>query len=326
MVAHKIDVIIPVYKAHDTIIRTLCSIGTQTIIDQINVVLVNDGDGSNYDYAIEMFKNFFSIKELRLEQNVGCGQARQKGVESTNSQYIMFIDADDTLASPFTISLMSKILDENNDFHTVVGSAVEEQREGLFFNYSENFIWVWGKLYRRSFIEKYSIHFSKFVISEDVGYNTMLKLFSNKQEKVCFIEDHVYNWHYNANSITRRDSFDFMFRKNIDGLVDNYIYAIKYAISKLGVQKHIDILIIEMFCNLYILYSQAFQQAPQFDELNLKKCALFYKEIYNDVETRISNKEIAEYVSQSRMYEALNKLGINPQISFYDFIQKLRKG
>ena len=326
MAVHKIDVIIPIYQAHDTLVRTLCSIGTQTIIDQINVVLVNDADGKNYDYAVNMFKDFYSIKEIKLDKNVGCGQARQKGVDNTSAPYIMFIDADDTLASPFTMSSMLNILETRNDFHTVVGSAIEEQKNNIFLNYSENFIWVWGKLYRRSFIEKYGIHFSPFRISEDVGYNTMLKLFSNKEEKICFIDEHVYNWHFNKKSITRLDTYDFLFRQNISGLVDNYIYAIKYAISKIGTPKHVDFIIMEIMCNLYILYNEAYKKAPQFDELNLKKCVLFYKEIYNDVEKRVDFKEIAEFVAQSQMYKTLKQLGVEPRLSFYDFVRELRKG
>ena len=60
--------------------------------------------------------------------------------------------------------------------------------------------------------------------------------------------------------------------------------------------------------------------------LNLKKCALFYKEIYNDIEKRVDFKEIAEFVAQSQMYKTLKQLGVEPRLSFYDFVRELRKG
>ena len=57
----------------------------------------------NYDYAVNMFKDFYSIKEIKLDKNVGCGQARQKGVDNTSAPYIMFIDADDTLFAFYNV-------------------------------------------------------------------------------------------------------------------------------------------------------------------------------------------------------------------------------
>ena len=45
----RIDVIIPAYKAQDTIIRTLSSIAMQTIKDDVDVTIVNDCDGVGYE-------------------------------------------------------------------------------------------------------------------------------------------------------------------------------------------------------------------------------------------------------------------------------------
>lgn len=53
---NKIDVIIPAYKAHGTLLRTLSSIAEQTILKDVDVTIVNDccpeGD---YGEFIKMF-------------------------------------------------------------------------------------------------------------------------------------------------------------------------------------------------------------------------------------------------------------------------------
>lgn len=43
-----IDIIIPAYKAQNTIDKTVASIAIQNIADDIVVTIVNDGDKGNY--------------------------------------------------------------------------------------------------------------------------------------------------------------------------------------------------------------------------------------------------------------------------------------
>lgn len=44
----KIDIIIPAYKAQNTLLRTLSSIASQEIVDDVEVTIVNDADGIGY--------------------------------------------------------------------------------------------------------------------------------------------------------------------------------------------------------------------------------------------------------------------------------------
>ena len=58
-----IDVIIPAYNAHKTIEQTLTSIAFQSIVDKLNVYIINDY-GKDYKEIIEYYSNFMNIKEL----------------------------------------------------------------------------------------------------------------------------------------------------------------------------------------------------------------------------------------------------------------------
>ena len=61
-----IDIIIPAYNAHKTIVKTLSSIACQTVVDKCKVTIVNDA-GYNYADIVESFNwclsrnNFLSI-------------------------------------------------------------------------------------------------------------------------------------------------------------------------------------------------------------------------------------------------------------------------
>ena len=120
----KIDIIIPAYKAQNTILRTLSSIAIQSVLNDISVTIVNDADGIGYQKFVDMFKDYMDIKEITLEKNGGPGVARQYGIDNTNSPYFTCIDADDTFAGAFALEILMKGLDENKEYHTVIGSFV----------------------------------------------------------------------------------------------------------------------------------------------------------------------------------------------------------
>ena len=69
MKSEKLDIIIPAYKAQNTIYRTLASIAMQAIIDDIEVTIVNDCDGSDYQDYINYYSKFFKIKEIKMPEN-----------------------------------------------------------------------------------------------------------------------------------------------------------------------------------------------------------------------------------------------------------------
>lgn len=65
-----IDVIIPAYNSHNTIIKTLSSISMQLNKDELVVTIVNDG-GKNYNDIVDIFKPILNIKEIGYEVNRG---------------------------------------------------------------------------------------------------------------------------------------------------------------------------------------------------------------------------------------------------------------
>ena len=80
----KIDVIIPAYKAQNTILRTLSSIAEQEILEDLEVTIVNDADGIGYKEFVDMFSPYMKIKEITMEKNGGPGDARQYGIDNTS--------------------------------------------------------------------------------------------------------------------------------------------------------------------------------------------------------------------------------------------------
>ena len=90
-----VSVIIPVYKAHATLARSLNSIKAQKFdYDKIEIIISVD-DGKSYDEFKKLFQN---IKIINPSGKImtGAGQARNRGIKKAKGKLIGFLDADDT--------------------------------------------------------------------------------------------------------------------------------------------------------------------------------------------------------------------------------------
>ena len=95
---YKISVIIPIYNLEEYLENSLNSLVNQTIFEQLEIILINDGS-SDKSYSIceqfaKKYKNFVLIDN---KINKGVSNARNLGIEKATSKYICFCDGDDKL-------------------------------------------------------------------------------------------------------------------------------------------------------------------------------------------------------------------------------------
>jgi len=319
----KLDVIIPAHKAQNTILRTLSSIAQQTILDKIVVTIVNDADGIGYQKFIDMFGDVMDIKELVMGTNGGPGVARQYGIDNTTCPYFTCIDADDTFANAYSLELLVKKADENKEYHTIIGSFAEEH-EGLnFVSHSNDMVWMFGKLYKRDFIKKYDIRFNETRANEDNGFNTIIRLVSSEDEKVMFLPDIVYFWHWKEDSITRINNCQYSYDQSFVGYVDNMIYAIKHAKKVKPFNNYIDMWAIQTMAQLYIYYYQTVKRDPRFTEQNYAKCKEYYDKVFKEIEQRIDKKILDDIFAQTMAQQSVNMQDFVAEKTVYQFIKEL---
>lgn len=213
----KLSVIIPAYNAHSTICRCLSSIMIQSISKDLEVLIVDDASpNGGYEKEINLYSQFLNIKEIKLEVNGGPGVARQAGIDNSTSQFFTCIDADDTFVGPYSLEILLKLIESDNNLNMVAGTFIEVHENsndsGLpqFLPHAEDTIWMFGKVYRKSFIDKYKIRFNETRANEDNGFNMKVKLCS-QENGIKFIQEPVYYWHDNPNSITRKDNCQYSY-------------------------------------------------------------------------------------------------------------------
>lgn len=325
----KIDIIIPAYNAHGTINRTLASIASQAIIDDLRVIIVNDASEKDYSEFIKYYSKFFSVEEIKCSENGGPGVARQLGIDHSSNPYITFIDADDTFAGAFALRQLRFQLESNPALCMVSSTFWEEQLypDGIhrYHQHVNDMVWMFGKMYKRAFIEGMNIRFNKSRANEDNGFNTLIKLCGNENAKVGFCQDVTYYWHINENSITRINNCEYSYNQSFPGYTDNMIYAITEAKKRAPFNGYIKLFSIEVMCNLYEYYIETLARDKRFAEQNLQACVKFYNEIYKDIEKDITDEIFSEVYNKimQNVYMGNRMKGIIPAIGIKEFMSQI---
>ena len=91
----KISVIVPVYNVENYLAKCLGSLVNQTL-EQIEIIVVNDGSTDNSDKIIQKYAQEFpdKIKSFNKE-NGGLSDARNFGIDCATGDYFGFVDSDD---------------------------------------------------------------------------------------------------------------------------------------------------------------------------------------------------------------------------------------
>lgn len=339
---NKIDVIIPAYNVPDHILfRCLASIACQDLVQDVEVTIVDDASTKqNYHQVAKVFESIMKINVLRYETNGGPGVARQYGIDHTTNGYLTFIDADDTFNGALALkALKTGIEMQNGIFQMCVGvfdeiheADVPQENGPVLMDHPNDMVWMFGKLYRRSFIDKYNIHFHESSrANEDNGFNTLCKLCCNEYERINFIPAHVYYWHENLNSITRVNDCQYSYggseRDSFYGYVENMIFAIKEAKKRNPYNGMIMMHAVSCMLHLYEYYIECYARAYEHAENNFKWCKRYYDEVFKEIEPNISPDILAQHYNDAMRNAYLgDKLaGIIPCMGIFEFLNKLKE-
>ena len=336
---NKIDVIIPAYKAQHTILRTISSVVEQTIKDDVAITIVNDCcPNGDYSKFVKMFEPYIQIKEIQMDVNGGPGLARQKGIDNTSNEFFICMDADDTLNGTLALEILRTAIKESimlpngmqvKDGFKCVSSQFIQLGEDLnhIVPHQNDMVWMFGKIYRRDFIDKYKIHFNKTRANEDTGFNTWVKLLcDNQNEQVRFIQEATYFWHNKEDSITRINDGQYAYDQCFCGWTDNMIYAIQNVKKKRPFSGMITQQIVSVIINLYFYYVETVARKPVFKEQNWEYIKKFYNMCYKKIEDDISDEVLSEMFSVASMekWGSGQMIGIIPHIGIKEFLDKLK--
>ena len=226
----KISVIVPTYNAEDYLINAVNSVINQTFgFENIELILVDDNsnDGTK-DIIKELSEMYENINVIFLEENSGSpSKPRNIGIKKAKSEYIMFLDNDDTYCPDFCQKMYETIEQYGSDFITCrnydnVNGKVSRfhsilNKKGKFIQLhsieaddtllSTTSMLIWNKIYRKSLLLDNDIEFPTGTLYEDVYFNLKAYL---KAQNIVFLNDYYgYNYNIRTGGENKSTSHDF---------------------------------------------------------------------------------------------------------------------
>lgn len=257
----KISIIVPVYNAEDYLDRCLHSVLEQEF-SSYEVILVDDGSTDASSLICDRYSST-DPRFITLHQaNKGVSAARNAGVNMAQGEYVMFLDADDTLL-PFALESMAEsLLGEDvviGGYGVFVGDVLsKEVKPQRTFSYKGNDYQKfftenitrncalldapWAKLFRNKAIR--SIRFN-----EDLNYaEDKLFVFEvlAKCKSVMTVSHAVYGYHKREGSLGSDLSSDEHIKKLMKFLPE-YIKVVSAlcdlypTVDKLKSLYHVDV-------------------------------------------------------------------------------------
>ena len=218
----KVSVIVPIYNVENYLEKCIQTLVSQTIQD-IQIILVNDGSKDNSIQIIKEFIEKYPNKIMYLEkENGGLSDARNFAIPQATGEYIAFLDADDYVELNMYEKMYELAKKENSDmvecdFYWEYPNKVKKDT-GIIYNTKEEMIEkirvvAWNKLIKRTILQKSKIKFPKGYQYEDVEFTYKL---IPSLDKVSFLKEPCVHYIQRKNSISNsynertREIFDIL--------------------------------------------------------------------------------------------------------------------
>lgn len=194
----KVSIIVPVYNVEKYLRRCLDSLVSQTLED-IEIIVVNDGSPDNCQIIIDEYSKKFSNKiRAFIKENGGQGSARNFGIDKSNSEFIAFVDSDDFIESNMYEILYNEAKKKNLDI-VVSDNYVYYEKNGkkisnCFYDKSIPFFSepaVWNKIIKSNIIKDNKIYFRENKWYEDLDFSFKLNTLT---KTIGYVNIPLYNY------------------------------------------------------------------------------------------------------------------------------------
>lgn len=232
----KVSVIIPCYCAkQEWIERLFYSLERQTIgIDNMEVIFVVD---ASPDETFEMLRQYEAKRSenvllVNCSEKSGPGGARTLGISYASGEYVAFIDQDDWVEPYMYEHLYEKAVQYDCDLAESYNTrdAVFSYHEGLPHKTGKKDMFIdcensaekkkyfclgrpedrkyWAKIYKRSFLLENEIFFPANLRYDD---NFFKGLTFYLAKRIYVLEEYLYHWMINQDSISMVNDFEAHF-------------------------------------------------------------------------------------------------------------------
>lgn len=250
---YKITVIVPAYNADKYLRECLDSIVKQTIFQEIEVVVINDGStDSTLQIAKEYEDRYLNFK-VYSQENKGLSASRGKGIELASGEYIGWVDADDFIRTNMYEKLLkagngADVITCNYSFYPHKVSTKEkwfkEYKGKVDWDFIERNTQPWNKIVKKNLL--LAVNMPYWITNNTDGVYALCLL---KATKIVTINEELYVYRVGHTSMSSDFSNLKKFEDNVimterqidavraNGLLDTwgeyYNYRVIYSILQL---------------------------------------------------------------------------------------------
>ena len=300
MKENEISIIVPVYNVEKYIGECLYSIINQT--DQkFELIIIIDGSIDKSESIARSILENRPNTRIISRKNKGLLASRLEGVQYANGEFVMFVDSDDWLELN-AVETLKKYINSDVDIIKASFFRVRDDNEKVKNIYSNeeickcensenvlnkfletyNYNNIFAELIRKELYKDIDID-DTISFGEDLIVN--LYLFNNSKKSII-IDDCIYNYRCNQNSITNKLSENRLI-SNLNDAQKSYEYLVEYS-KKTSNSK-----------NIKKAYSRKLQEVnlillkfAYIYDLDMKKIKLIYKEYFNNKDMQDIRKNI----------------------------------
>lgn len=178
----KVSVVIPVYNADKHLQECLDCVVNQDL-KNIEIICVDDGSTDDSLKILDQYKEKDTRLSVFKQQNQGSAVARNKGLQSAEGEYIVFLDSDDVFSSKLLSSVYRQAAEHKpdvivfnynvlNGYTGAVGGSflsvdprLQNQiikpldiKDKIFNTFANN---VWNKAFKKQFLLENNLLFDK---------------------------------------------------------------------------------------------------------------------------------------------------------------------
>lgn len=311
----KVSIIVPVYNTEKYLKKCLDSLVNQTL-DDIEILIVNDGSTDNSQEIINEYKEKYSQKiKCFKKQNGGLSDARNYAVPHALGEYIGFVDSDDYVETDMFEKMYNLANLENLDL--VECNFIWEYPNKIkkdfgihcsniqdFFIYSR--VMVCNKLIKSSVLKNNNITFPKDLRYEDIEFFYKLIPFI---EKYGLLENTFYHYMQRENSIINTNNLK---TSDIFNILNNIIEFYKLNNLYADYKSELEYLYIRF------LLGSSFLRIIKIKDTNIRKQLLnrTINELYLNFPNWKKNKLLKIKTKKNIYYKTINKF----TFKIYSFI------
>lgn len=219
-----VSVIVPVYNGEQYLESCINSILNQSYTE-LQIIIINDGSQDN---TSNIAKNI-AKEDKRIiyinQKNKGVSYTRNRGIDLSKGEFIIFVDVDDTIEVNYVETLVNTMKKNSldlvacgymdismygniklNDFYK--GKTILDKYEFINDIFKGVGGTLWGKIFKKDLINKNNIRMKPNIfMCEDMIF---VLEYAVKSNAFGAIEENLYNYNRkNENSISSKISFQY---------------------------------------------------------------------------------------------------------------------